>query len=446
MARSLLIVFVVVLLLLSGRVGHADSNPSTVNDARVLMQQGRHMEALEVLRSLSGERPEERNLAFLVGLAAVEAARRLPETEERTALLDEAIAALRGLLVDEPGLVRVRLELARAFFFKGEDGLSRDHFERVLAGNPPRGVVANVRRFLAQIRARRRWSMSLGFALAPDNNIGGRSGERTIYIIGLPFQRNPEDLPKSGVGVSVWGGWQYHYPLAQQVRLQTGFDVSLRDYSGSEFDKALVALHAGPRVLATPTTQFSLLGDARRQWTANRRDYDALGGRFAVSRRFGRRVTGNLTASWRERRYRRSEHLDGPVQSVSLGGSWILRPTVRLNATVGHGRERPETLMQRNRNTWVQTGVSVALPRGFTVSAGAGYRWTDYQGNWGFFTPGGVPREDKTYNVRASVFNRAFTLYGFSPEVAVVREVRKTNAQGSDYKRTSGELRFVRQF
>ena len=35
-----------------------------------------------------------------------------------------------------PGLVRVRLELARAFFLKGEDSLARSHFERVLAGKP----------------------------------------------------------------------------------------------------------------------------------------------------------------------------------------------------------------------------------------------------------------------------------------------------------------------
>ena len=42
--------------------------------------------------------------------------------------------------------------------------------------------------------------------------------------------------------------------------------------------------------------------------------------------------------------------------------------------------------------------------------------------------------------------HRAFTLFGFSPQVALVREVRKTNAQLYDYKRFGGELRFVRQF
>ena len=58
----------------------------------------------------------------------------------------------------------------------------------------------------------------------------------------------------------------------------------------------------------------------------------------------------------------------------------------------------------------------------------------------------GGARKDETWSARASVYNRGLTLMGFSPEVGVVHEVRNTNAQLYDYERTSGELRFVRQF
>ena len=93
-------------------------------------------------------------MLFLIGLAATGASQQ-PDLsgDEREVLLDEAIASLRAMLVDRPGLVRVRLELARAFFLKGENDLSRKHFEHVLAGSPPRAVAANVRRFLSEIRA-----------------------------------------------------------------------------------------------------------------------------------------------------------------------------------------------------------------------------------------------------------------------------------------------------
>ena len=110
---------------------------------------------------------------FSDGMAAVEGAYSETDDERRDVLLDEAITAFHAMLVVRPDLVRVRLELARVFFLKGEDGLARQHFEYVLAGDVPEEVKANVRLFLAEIRARRRWSFNLGMAMAPDNRDRG---------------------------------------------------------------------------------------------------------------------------------------------------------------------------------------------------------------------------------------------------------------------------------
>lgn len=71
---------------------------------------------------------------------------------------DTAIAACRKMLVADPSLVRVRLELARAFFMKGEDTLARRHFEQVLARKPPAGIALNINRFLNQIDAGAGWA------------------------------------------------------------------------------------------------------------------------------------------------------------------------------------------------------------------------------------------------------------------------------------------------
>ena len=201
------------------------------------------------------------------------------------------------MLIDEPGLVRVRLELARVFFFKGENDLSRRHFEHVLAGNPPALVLANVRRFLAEIRARRRWTLHTGFALAPDTNIGGTSDERIIHIdIGgqrLPFRRDAENLTTSGIGVSVWTGGEYQYPLGDGVRLRGGANLSRRDYAGSRFDQTFVSGHAGPRWLMGRNTEASVLASVQRRWSAGAPVYDALGARVEAGHRFTRRVTAN---------------------------------------------------------------------------------------------------------------------------------------------------------
>ena len=299
------------------------SDEERLGRAQALVRAGRFREALVLLRPLLQRRPVKNEVLFLTGLASLGAARQPGlDAKARETMLDGAIATFRHMLIEQPGLVRVRLELARAFFYKGEDGLSREQFERVLAGDPPAPVIANVRRFLTLIRARRRWNMHLGFALAPDTNIGGTSDERIIYILGLPFRRDAESLTTSGVGLSVWGGGEYQHPLADRVRLRLGVDASRREYSGSQFDSMVLALHAGPRVFVNRTTEFSILGDWRHQWNANDPSYFDLGGRLTVRHRFTRRLTVNGTASWRDRRYRESASRDGPVRNFSLNGGW----------------------------------------------------------------------------------------------------------------------------
>ena len=418
----------------------------TVN-VQALIEAGRFEEAIVALRPLLQQEEVDGNVLFLYGLASLEASQRPGRAEdEREILLNEAIAAFHAMLVEAPGLVRVRLELARAFFLKGEDGLAVRHFEAVLAGGVPEPVAENVRSFLNQIRARNRWSFSLGAALAPDTNIGADSEERTIYIFGLPFQRDAEELTTSGVGVAVWGGAEYQVPLAERWRLRAGGEAARREYSGSEFDQLYLATHLGPRWLVDGRTEGSLLASARQRWTGTAPDNRELGTRLEVGRQISSQVRAFARASWHDRRYRNRPWLDGPVMDASLRGTWVVTPTVRADLSGGYGEERPKNLPNRNSSRWLGAGVTIILPLGFTVGGGGEVRWTEFEGEWPPHTPAGEDRADRTRSLRLSVHNRAFTVYGFSPELVAVYEERDTNAQLYDYERTHGELRFVRQF
>ena len=423
---------------------------ASVGEARALIRQGRFAGALGLLRPLARGREIDASVLFQIGLAAVGASQKPGlSDDQQKALLDEAIASFHTMLVDRPGLVRVRLELARAFFLKREDNLSRRHFEHVLAGNPPQPVAANVRRFLSEIRARRRWDLHAGFALAPDTNIGATSNERIIYVnvFGqrLPFNRDAEDLTTSGIGVSVWTGGEYQYPLGERLRLRAGANASRREYGGRRFDQTFVSGHAGPRWLLGRSTEASALASVQRRWSAGVPDHDGLGVRLEAGHRFTPRVTASARASWHDRNYRTRDYLDGPVVNASLNGAWVVTPTVRTDTALGWGLQRPESERWRHDYRWLRAGVSVALPRGFTVGGSGELRWTDYEGDW-YPNTAGEPRVDRTRSLRASVHNRALTWKGFSPQVSLVHEVRKTNAQLYDYQRTGGELRFVRLF
>ncbi len=450
MKKSILVFVLILLFHLPALDAQASSHLSSdprVKSARDLVKKGRYISALDILRPMAFDHPDKTDVLFLIGLSAINASQR-PGTgdEEKTALLDEAIAALRAILINRPGLVRVRLELARAFFFKREDALSREHFERVLAGKPPVAMVANIRRFLRTMRARRRWSTYFGFSIAPDTNINAASDSEIIYIYGLPFRRDANAGESSGVGVILWGGGEYQHPLGKRLRLRLGADLARREYGNRDFDQSFASGHAGPRWRAGGDTDLSLLGSARRRWTAGEIQSHELGARVEVDHRFTRRLTARGRASWHERTYRKRKPLDGPIFDLSLSGSWLLTPTIRTDATVGYGRERPESLVWRNTSGRARLGASIALPLGFTVGGSGEMRWTKYEGRWFPFTTDGSSREDRTRILQASVFNRVFTVFGFSPQFVVVNEARESNAQLYDYKRTRAELRFVRQF
>ena len=327
-------------------------------------------------------------MLFLIGLAATGASQQPALADDaREALLDEAIASLHTMLIDRPGLVRVRLELARAFFLKGENDLARGHFERVLAGKPPAPVVANVQRFLAEIRARRRWTMYLGAAMSPDSNIGGASDEQIIYINDLPFRRDAEELTTSGIGVSVWTGGEYQYPLGDRLRLRLGGDLSRQDYGGSKFDQTFVSAHTGPHWLVDKDTDVSLVANARRRWAGTARSYDDLGARVEAGHRLTPRIRVNGRASGYQRDYRTKDFRDGPILDFSLGGSWVILPILRADGAVGYARERPESEVWRNASRWMRLGASVAPAPRMERSSAFAYSLHGVAGTYECTTP-----------------------------------------------------------
>ena len=420
-----------------------------VDDARVLIENGKYDEALDALHPLAKTHPKRIDILFLLGLAAIERSEQPDITEaDREALLADAITALRTILIDRPDLVRVRLELARAFFLNGDDGLARDHFERVLAGNPPPSVVANVQLFLDSIRARRRWSMYLGAALLPSTNFGRDPHENTIITVpGLPdFPFRPDETRKSGVGISVWAGGQYHYPLTERLRLLLGSNASLQQYPGKEFDRMSLSGHVGPRWLAGRNTEVSLLANVRKNWVGASLYSSDIGTKLQVGHRFTRRINFTGQVYWQRSKFRTNKFLDGSLRDFSLYGNWLITPTVRAEAAAGYARERPKNPLYHNASRWGRIGVSVILPRGFTSGASYELRRKQYKGGSIFATLDGSSRRDRTRILRASVYNRAFTLYGFSPKLTITNEAQKSSGQFHNYKSTSAELSFVRQF
>ena len=426
----------------------ADPADVQIGKAAALLGDGQWEAAFAILRSLAGRDPRAEELLFETGMVALALAHRPGIGEaERDAFLDVSIDAFRALLAANPDLTRVRLELARAFFLKGQDSLARRHFERVLAGDVPAPVVANVNRFLAEIRARRRWSAYGGIGLAPDTNIGAAPAQRA-QLVDTPFGRIPfthDESPTSGVGVLLWGGWEYERPLSERARLRFGGNVSRREYAGSRFDRMTLGAQAGPRWLIAPGTKASVLATASRHWQGSSVSHDELGFRFEGRHSRGRRTLLNFNGSWRERSWNEAPDRDGPVVNLGFGVRYQATPVLVLNASLFGERDRPDLAARRTRTHGLSLGASRDLPRAFTVGLEASLNRTRYD-EIGFQTTDGGQREDRTTGLSVNLTKRDLTIGGFSPRLTLGRSVRDSNAVFQDYERSYGEISFVRQF
>ena len=116
-----------------------------------------------------------------------------------------------------------------------------------------------------------------------------------------------------------------------------------------------------------------LASSSQRWWGGSPFNYD-IGARFEVEHRLFAGLRMNGRATWSDRTYQQQKFLEGSLMVFSLGASYVLFPTVQVNALVGY--QQQETAMRRwtNAGYWTRVGTNVALPFGFTVGASAEFR------------------------------------------------------------------------
>jgi len=418
------------------------SQDPAVAQARALIHGGRYHAALDILRAITDPgRADITDIRFLIGIAAIDTADGR-EAGAKDALLVEAIAALRAILIDRPELTRVRLELARAFFLKGDDGLSKRHFERVLAGRPPPAMAANIRRFVRAIRDRRKWSGYLSVGIEQNDNINSGTDTRTIRIFGLPFVINEESRRRSGAGLSVFGGVDYQRRMAERWRWRVGMDAARSEHDGHEFDQTYWRLRSGPRWLPSERSEARLQGFAGQRWVARDRHSVDTGAQLTARHRFTGRFSVNGQASRGKTRRRRTRGLDDIETEYGIGGAYLFSPLIQGRIGVDFARtRRDDRLRIVERRTHID--LEVILRKGWSVGGRLEVARIRHNRNAPLSTQRRIDRRRIT---RLSLLNRRLTLFAFSPQLIVSRERQTSNSELHNYRRRRVDLRFGRQF
>ena len=408
------------------------SAESLIDAARAALGKGK-LEDAEFL--LQGVKPGEGNiddLDFLYGSIAM--AREDWQT---------AIARFRAMLIRDPTLPRVRLDLALAYFRAGEDSSATYHFRQALGDEDlPPVVRARTLAFLDTIRRRKTWSVSAAVALAPDSNINAATSSREVNLFGLPAQLSEDARQTSGVGLNANISGGYEARISPDLRFRTGASLSTRTYEKSKFNDRTLTLRAGPRFL------FEKF-DLRPELTARAR---RLGGEM-YSRAAGIELSGNwqVAPAWRLSAAVGGERIsyetflgEGNMYSTQVGLAHALGRATLLRANGVFRREAVEREAYSWREFIVEVSATRELPRGFVATVGSTYRLRRYDSPLAAFGP--EARLDRTLAGRVKVSNRHIELFGFMPELTFKHERRSSNISLYDYKRNLVEVGVVRTF
>ena len=431
--------------------------------AERLLDQGRSFEALGIIRPVAEARPDSDQATFTVGLAALalgDAAVRAgskankPPAKEH---FDLAIKSFRGILVEQPSNLRVRLELARALFSRGhcvsppgnlvkhllgDDCWSAEqHFLRVLGADVPPQVAANVRRFIQVCRARKRASGSLTLALAPDTNVNTATSAQSINIFGLPFQLDDQARAKSGIGLVATLGTEVQRPIPK-FKWLPGSAARLR-VGGMLYN---YGLYAGPRFISNRGQMSFLVQADRRQ--VNGSPYSRQYGlRMEGVRLVMRRVwAGGSVEASRQTALGRQGPIGKPGLSWNTQAfvSYLIRPSLSVRFMGGSGRENTDRISTRHRNRWVGVMGTYELPWGFTAAVAQQLFLTNFDSGNPIF--GSDPPNTIMWFSRLQFYNRLIQFMGFSPSVSFIREDRDSNHTLYAYKRYRVEGGWVRVF
>ena len=404
----------------------------TTNQAAALLIQANQLDDAKRVLALSlQQNANDFEAIFMLGLIAV--------AEQQ---YDTAIGYFRQILAAEPERERVRLELARAFFLKGDYDNAERNFRFARAGDLPDEVRANIDQYIAVIQRVKRWSYDVLFSLADDTNVNGATTAHQVDIYGLPFTLSDDARQTSGVGILFDVGGEWSPLLSDNIKARIGGRVRRLEYGGGDFDDMTVTLYAGPSLLFR-RWQIDIIATGFQRWYGNSPYNQGIGGRVGFLYGLTPRIQVGLGFNGQSVTYKTATGYDGPVTSADLQIGYTMTPSSVLRFTAGIGEQKSDIAALANTSHWLAVNYYRDLPFGFSAGLEPAILWTNFNAPLAAF---GVTREDTTWAIRLDLLNRRLEYRGFAPRLSFIYVDQASNVELYRYSRSQIQIGLTRQF
>ncbi|MCX5854368.1 MAG: tetratricopeptide repeat protein, partial [Deltaproteobacteria bacterium] len=148
---------------------------SRLAEALTLYYDGKYGQALPIFNSIASE-VETMDIMWWIGTSAM-----------KSGELNLAVKKFQDMLAINPGLHRVRLDLAAAYFQLGKYTEARQELETVKAAKPPEEVRANIEKLLSAIDEATRkytWNVRFSQGLQHDTNVSAGPDNKELAVSG----------------------------------------------------------------------------------------------------------------------------------------------------------------------------------------------------------------------------------------------------------------------
>ena len=431
----------VAIAFLIATAAYAETSPPTaqappgltdMQTGRLLLRAGRLEHARAFLQQArpSGEEEEIERL-FLLG-----------RIEMRLGLPRQAIERFEAILVRRPGLTRVRLELASAYYLTGHDDKAKYHFGLSMGDKLPSSVEATVEGFLRRIDARKRWSVSVSAAILPESNPARRTESEEVRIGNAPFRLDEDARSSSGFGKLVSAGVSFSPSIADDLRAAFALSGAAKLYNRSDWNDISVSGEIG---LTRLSDRGSVSGGLRlgRRWLGGDPDHRSLGPWARFGMRLSNSTRLDVDISAQHRKHDTRTYLDGwrivarPAVRFALDAQTLIEaePAIEIaGAETGHNE---------SRRIGFGVTVSRAFEGGFSASLNPAIHVGRYDDRHPLFAK---RRLDRGVRVGVRMLHRSVQYAGFAPYVGYSFERTTSNIEIYDYRNHGAIFGVTRTF
>ena len=303
------------------------------------------------------ERPNDLELMFLYA-----------EVSLRLEDLEAGISTLERMLILQPGLPRVQLELGAAYFRLGAYDVAQYYFDGARSyPNVPDDVLAKIAVFEGQIKKRTARSgfvgeASVGLTYATNANLG--PNDANVLALGVPATLDSQFVSNDDFGIRAIAAASHFYDLERPNSDFWRTDLALfalRYFEEDSGDVEVVAFTTGPS-LSLDSDQFGTKIRPFFSLDHVRSEDEALYSSGSIGAELSETIDSKLSLFGRgEVGYRGyfgdNEGFDGAFGTIEGGAAYAMTPDLQIRGRLRLDHENAEDMF--NANTEVGARMSV---------------------------------------------------------------------------------------